>query len=89
MKLSIPWRFLGRVIYTDAGESVGQVHELLIGPHGSPSYAIVRAGGFGNLWRQFTLPINQLHFHGGELLLGGESQTATETLPRIHCLPGK
>ena len=83
MKVSVPWRFLGRVIYTDTNESVGQVHELLIAPKGSQSYAIVRAGGFGGLWRQFALPINQLYFEDGELLLGGASQTGAEALPRI------
>jgi uncharacterized protein YrrD len=69
MKRSILPTIIGRTVYSDAGESVGRVHDLVIAPNKNLSYAIIRAGGFIGLWRQFAIPLNQLCLHDGELML--------------------
>jgi sporulation protein YlmC with PRC-barrel domain len=89
MKRSILPTILGRAVYTETGESVGRVHDLVIAPNKTLSYAIIRAGGFIGLWRQFAIPLNQLFLHDGELMLESETRTATEALPPFEYSTGK
>jgi sporulation protein YlmC with PRC-barrel domain len=78
-------QILGKPIYNDKDEKVGDVDDLIIAPDSSVSYAIIGVGGFLGLGeRQVAIPVN--HFKGGEgrIVLPGATKDALQAMPSFQ-----
>jgi sporulation protein YlmC with PRC-barrel domain len=78
-------QILGKPVYNDKDEKVGDVDDLIIAPDSSVSYAIIGVGGFLGLGeRQVAIPVN--HFKGGEgrIVLPGATKDALQAMPSFQ-----
>jgi sporulation protein YlmC with PRC-barrel domain len=78
-------QILGKPVYNDKNEKVGDVDDLIIAPDSSVSYAIIGVGGFLGLGeRQVAIPVN--HFKGGEgrIVLPGATKDALQAMPSFQ-----
>jgi sporulation protein YlmC with PRC-barrel domain len=78
-------QILGKSVYNDKNEKVGDVDDLIIAPDSSVSYAIIGVGGFLGLGeRQVAIPVN--HFKGGEgrIVLPGATKDALQAMPSFQ-----
>jgi sporulation protein YlmC with PRC-barrel domain len=78
-------QILGKSVYNDKDEKVGDVDDLIIAPDSSVSYAIIGVGGFLGLGeRQVAIPVN--HFKGGEgrIVLPGATKDALQSMPSFQ-----
>ena len=63
---------LGKTVYTEAGQKIGQVQDIIIAPGGKVSYLIIGAGGFVGIGRHdVAVPAAQVRDHGGRLEMPG------------------
>ena len=78
-------QILGKPVFNDKDEKVGDVDDLIIAPDSSVSYAIIGVGGFLGLGeRQVAIPVN--HFKGGEgrIVLPGATKDALQAMPSFQ-----
>jgi sporulation protein YlmC with PRC-barrel domain len=78
-------QILGKPVYNDKDEKVGDVDDLIIAPDSSVSYAIIGVGGFLGLGeRQVAIPVN--HFKGGDsrIVLPGATKDALLAMPSFQ-----
>jgi sporulation protein YlmC with PRC-barrel domain len=86
--LAIGWSarrsVLGKTVYTEAGQKIGQVQDIIIAPGGKVSYLIIGAGGFVGIGRHdVAVPAAQVRDHGGRLEMPGATQDVVRTIPRF------
>ncbi len=75
---------LGKTVYTEAGQKIGQVQDIIIAPGGKVSYLIIGAGGFVGIGRHdVAVPAAQVRDHGGRLEMPGATQDVIRTTPRF------
>jgi sporulation protein YlmC with PRC-barrel domain len=75
---------LGKTVYTEAGQKIGQVQDIIIAPGGKVSYLIIGAGGFVGIGRHdVAVPAAQVRDHGGRLEMPGATQDVVRTIPRF------
>ncbi|MDH4392543.1 MAG: PRC-barrel domain-containing protein [Aquabacterium sp.] len=75
---------LGKNVYTEAGQKIGQVQDIIIAPGGKVSYLIIGAGGFVGIGRHdVAVPAAQVRDHGGRLEMPGATQDVIRTIPRF------
>jgi sporulation protein YlmC with PRC-barrel domain len=78
-------QILGKSVYNDKDEKVGDVDDLIIAPDSSVSYAIIGVGGFLGLGeRQVAIPVS--HFKGseGRIVLPGATKDALQAMPSFQ-----
>jgi sporulation protein YlmC with PRC-barrel domain len=82
---SVKKSILGKTVYTDGGESIGKVQDLIITPDNNVSYAIVGAGGFIGIGRHdVAIPIAQLKDKNGRIIMAGATKGVVKTMPRFE-----
>jgi len=75
---------LGKTVYTESGQKIGQVQDIIIAPGGKVSYLIIGAGGFVGIGRHdVAVPAGQVRDHGGRLEMPGATQDVIRTIPRF------
>ncbi len=85
---SVKKTLLGKHVYNDAGQKVGEVEDLIISPDKSVSYVIVGAGGFVGLGRHdVAIPVKQIQDQGGKLVLAGATKESIKALPAFDYAP--
>jgi sporulation protein YlmC with PRC-barrel domain len=63
-------QILGKSVYNDKDDKVGDVEDLIIAPDSSVSYAIIGVGGFLGLGeRQVAIPVNRFTAQKTQVLL--------------------
>jgi hypothetical protein len=68
-------QILGKPVYNDKNEKVGDVDDLIIAPDSSISYAIIGVGGFLGLGeRQVAVPVNRFKAYRGEDRAAGRDE---------------
>ncbi len=73
---------LGRSVFNDRSERIGSVDDIIISPEKAVSYAIVNAGGFIGVTRHdVAVPVAQLKFMDGKLVLPGATKGALKASP--------
>ncbi len=76
---------LGRDVYSDKGEKIGSVDDLIVSPDKAVSYIILNAGGFiGVLKHDVAIPVTQLKLVGDRLTLPGATRAALEASPAFE-----
>jgi sporulation protein YlmC with PRC-barrel domain len=75
-------QILGKPVYNDQDERVGEVEDIIITPEKSLSYGIIGVGGFLGLGtHQVAIPVNQFKSGDGIILLPGATQDTLKALP--------
>ena len=81
---SVKKTLMGKTIYNDAGQKVGQVQDLIIAPDKSLSYVIVGAGGFVGIGRHdVAIPVTQIQDKGGKLVMAGATKDMIKAMPEF------
>jgi sporulation protein YlmC with PRC-barrel domain len=78
-------QILGKSVYNDKNDKVGDVDDLIIAPDSSVSYAIIGVGGFLGLGeRQVAIPVNRLTHSEGRIVLPGATKDALQAMPSFQ-----
>jgi sporulation protein YlmC with PRC-barrel domain len=85
MGWSVKKTLLGKTIYTDAGQKVGNVDDLIISPEKNVSYVIVGAGGFVGIGRHdVAIPVAQIQDQAGRLVMPGATKDMVKAMPQFN-----
>ena len=75
-------QILGKPVYNDQDERVGEVEDLIIAPDKSLSYAIIGVGGFLGLGTSHVaVPVSQINSDGGKIVLPGATKDTLKAMP--------
>lgn len=75
-------QILGKLVYNEQDEKVGQVDDIIVAPDKAISYAILGVGGFlGMGERNVVIPFTQLKADDGKFMLRGATKDALTALP--------
>ena len=68
---------LGKAIYNDKNEKIGNVDDLIVSPEKSVSFAIVGVGGFLGMGKHdVAIPISRIKQENNKLVLPGATKEA-------------
>ena len=78
-------QILGKPVYNDKNERVGEVDDLIIAPDSSISYAMIGVGGFLGLGeRQMAIPVSRFKHSEGRLVLPDATKEALQAMPSFQ-----
>jgi sporulation protein YlmC with PRC-barrel domain len=78
-------QILGKDVYNDAGDKIGEVDDLIVAPNKSLSYAIVGVGGFlGVGEHQVAVPVSRFKQQMGKIVLAGATKDALKATPKFE-----
>lgn len=84
MGWSVKNTLLGKTIYNDAGQKVGNVDDLIISLDKKVSYVIVGAGGFVGIGRHdVAIPVAQIQDQAGKLVMPGATKDMIKGMPEF------
>ncbi|MBP6405230.1 MAG: PRC-barrel domain-containing protein [Ramlibacter sp.] len=79
---------LGKVVYTESGQPIGKVDDLIISPEKNLSYFIVGAGGFVGIGRHdVAIPVSQIKGVNGRLVMPGVTKDVLKAMPEFSYTP--
>jgi hypothetical protein len=82
---SVRKSILNKPVYNDDGARVGVIHDIIVAPDRSVSFAIIAANQFlGVSQHDVAIPIEQLDFADGKLVLPGATKDAIKSLPKFQ-----
>lgn len=75
---------LGKTVYNENGEQVGNIQDLIISADRKVSYVIVGAGGFIGIGRHdVAIPVLQIKAEGGRFVLPGATKVIVKAMPKF------
>ncbi len=78
-------QIMGKDVYNDKGEKVGEVVDLIIAPDKAVSYAIIGTGGFLGMGKHdVAIRMNQFKMAGGKMTLPGATKDAVKAMPAFE-----
>ena len=78
-------QILGKGVYNDIGEKVGEINDLIVTPAKAVSYAIVGVGGFlGMGEHEIAVPVGKLKQEQGKIVLHGATKDALKAAPKFE-----
>ena len=78
-------QILGKDVYNDAGDKIGEIDDLIVAPNKSLSYAIVGVGGFlGVGEHQVAVPVSRFKQQMGKIVLRGATKDALKAAPKFE-----
>ena len=78
-------QILGKDVYNDAGDKIGEVDDLIVAPNKSLSYAIVGVGGFlGVGEHQVAVPVSRFKQQMGKIVLPKATKDALKAAPKFE-----
>ena len=84
MGWSVKKTLMGKTIYSDAGQKIGDIDDLVISPDKNVSYVIVGAGGFVGIGRHdVAIPVAQIHDNAGKLVIPGATKDTIKGMPEF------
>ena len=82
---SVRKSILDKPVFNEAGDRVGVVHDIIVAPDRSVSFAIVAAHQFlGVSHHDVAIPVEQLDFVNGKLVLAGATKDAIKAMPAFQ-----
>ena len=82
---SVKKSFLGKPVVNDHGDEIGVLHDIIIAPDQSASYVIIAAHQFAGISEHdVAIPVGQLDFAKGKLMLAGGTREAIKAMPRFE-----
>ena len=83
--VSVKKQVLGKPVYNETNQKVGNVQDLIVTPENAVSFAIVGAGGFVGVGRHdVAIPVNQFTYDQGKITLPGATKDAIKALPEFR-----
>ena len=78
-------QILGKGVYNDAGDKVGEINDLIVTPAKAVSYAIVGVGGFlGMGEHEIAVPVGKLKQEQDKIVLHGATKEALKAAPKFE-----
>ena len=78
-------QILGKDVYNDTGEKIGEINDLIVAPNKSVSYAIVGVGGFlGMDDHEVAVPVSKFKQQMGKIVLHGATKDALKLAPKFE-----
>ena len=78
-------QILGKDVYNDAGDKVGEINDLIVTPDKALSYAIVGVGGFlGVGEHEIAVPVGKFKQEKGKIVLRGATKEALKAAPKFE-----
>ena len=78
-------QILGKDVYNDTGDKIGDVNDLIVTPSRSLSYAIVGVGGFlGMGEHNVAVPVSMFKQQMGKITLPGATKDALKAAPKFE-----
>jgi len=78
-------QILGKDVFNDAGEKIGEINDLIVTPNRSLSYAIVGVGGFlGMGEHDVAVPVSKFKQQMGKIVLPGATKDALKAAPKFE-----
>jgi hypothetical protein len=76
---------LGKDVYNDAGDKVGEINDLIVAPGKWVSYAIVGVGGFlGMGEHEIAVRVSKFKQVSGKIVLSGATKDALKAAPKFE-----
>lgn len=74
---------LGKTIFNDSGDGIGEVDDIIVSPDKAVSYAVIGVGGFLGVGRHdVAIPVGQLKQQSdGKFVLAGATKDALKAMP--------
>jgi sporulation protein YlmC with PRC-barrel domain len=77
-------QILGKPVYNELNDKVGDVDDIIVAPDKSISYAILSVGGFLGMGEHYVaIPFNQLKAGEGKFVLRGATKDALKAIPNF------
>ena len=78
-------QILGKGVYNDTGDKVGEINDLIVTPAKAVSYAVVGVGGFlGMGEHEIAVPVGKLKQEQGKIVLHGATKEALKAAPKFE-----
>jgi sporulation protein YlmC with PRC-barrel domain len=78
-------QILGKDVYNDTGDKIGDVADLIVTPSRSLSYAIVGVGGFLGIGEHnVAVPVSMFKQQMGKITLPGATKDALKAAPKFE-----
>jgi sporulation protein YlmC with PRC-barrel domain len=78
-------QILGKSVYNDAGEKIGDINDLIVAPNRAVSYAIVGVGGFlGVGEHNVAVPVSKFKQQMDKIVLSGATKEALKAAPKFE-----
>ncbi|MGB3291297.1 MAG: PRC-barrel domain-containing protein [Burkholderiaceae bacterium] len=82
---SVKDKIMGKAVYNDKDEKIGDVNDVVLASDGKAAYFIVGAGGFLGLGeRSVAIPFGDIKQTGDKLLLPGYTKDKLKALPKVE-----
>jgi sporulation protein YlmC with PRC-barrel domain len=82
---SVKKQVLGKDVYNDAGEKIGEIEDIIVTPNKSVSYAIVGVGGFLGIGsHDVAVPVGKFKQITGRIVLAGATKDALKAIPKFE-----
>jgi sporulation protein YlmC with PRC-barrel domain len=82
---SVKKSILNKPVVNDDGQKVGVIHDIIVAPDHSVSFAIIAANQFlGVSHHDVAIPIEQFDVKNGKLVLPGATKDAIKALPEFQ-----
>jgi sporulation protein YlmC with PRC-barrel domain len=87
LKVSTGYRaskVIGSSIVNEAGDTVGKVDDIIVGPDGKAPFVVLSVGGFLGIGdRLIALPYEQMKTDGKKIVLPGATKDSLKALPEF------
>lgn len=78
-------QILGKDVFTEAGEKIGSIDDLIVAPNRTITYAIVGVGGFlGVATHDVAVPVARFKQSAGRIVLPGATKDALKAAPKFE-----
>jgi len=76
---------LGKAVYNDKNEKIGNLDDLIVAPDKSVSFAIIGTGGFLGMGKHdVAIPVSHIKVENNKLVLPGATKDALKALPEFQ-----
>lgn len=87
LKISTGYRaskVIGSSVVNEAGDTVGKIDEIIIGPDGKAPFVVLSVGGFLGMGdKLIALPYEQMRTDGKKIMLPGATKDSLKALPEF------
>jgi sporulation protein YlmC with PRC-barrel domain len=78
-------KILGKGVYNNIGEKIGDINDLIVTPDKAVSYAIVGVGGFlGVGEHEIAVPVGRLKQQEDKIVLPGATKDTLKAVPKFE-----
>ncbi|KAA0890802.1 PRC-barrel domain-containing protein [Pusillimonas sp. ANT_WB101] len=83
--ISVKKSIMGKAVYNEADEKVGDINDVVITTDGQAAYFVVGAGGFlGMGEHDVAIPYEKIKQNGDKLVLPGFTKDQLKALPKVE-----